>query len=234
MHVTSDLYKELYNGKHTVDLELEMPGVATFGMNQLISVSTARKVFAADTPAAGGACAGEISLEMLKPRVAIPRRQKMLFRIRLTDGVRYSEWIPKGTFYIDNRQTKGKGAGMERLVIQGYDAMLMAEDDYPETSLDWPAADVDVLREVAAKMGVEISEETLSLITEGYVVQYPAGYSQREVLGYIAAMYAGCFIINDDGHLHLIQINGIPEEIYYLVSEKGQPILIGGVPIRVR
>ena len=67
----------------------------------------------------------------------------------------------------------------------------------------------------------------------GYMIQYPAGYSQREVLGYIAAAYAGCFIISDIGELKLIVLGGIPKESRVLVDGAGLAITFGGTRILV-
>ena len=234
MHDTSDLYKEILAGKHTEEIKLRFSSIQTFFMEDLISVKVSRKVFPEDTPSVGGCRAGEIFVEMFNPKITIPRRQKMVLSSRITDGSRASEWLDKGSFYIDTRQVKDKDTPLERLVIHGYDALIKAEKDYPSSDMEWPAKDIDVVYEIADAIGVDVSPETVEAMTDGFEIQYPADYTCREALGYIAAMYAGCFIINDRGELHLVTLNGIPKETYYLVNESRIPILIGGVPILVR
>ena len=199
----------------------------------LVSVGTGCRVFSENTPTVGCCVAAEIDIEMLKPYGDIPKRARMVPYVRLTDGSRYSEWIQKGVYYIDTRTKKEDGTSIEKIVIHGYDDMLKAEQDYPSSTLSWPAKDIDVVREIAAFMGVAVDPRTVELMTDGYLVQYPAGYSCREVLGYIAAMYAGCFIMSDLGELRLVALNGIPEETRYLVNAEGYAITFGGVRILV-
>jgi hypothetical protein len=111
--------------------------------------------------------------------------------------------------------------------------MLKAEQDYPESKLTWPARDMDVVREIAEFIGVPVDPRTDAIIIRNYFVQYPGEYSCREVLGYIAAMYAGCFVMSDAGELRLLTFYGIPKETRYLIAAAAQPITFGGVRILV-
>ena len=199
----------------------------------LVSMETDSRVFSEDTPTVGGCVSAEIDVEMLKPYGEIPKQARLAPYVRLTDGSRCSEWIQKGVFYIDTRKKKEDGSGVDKIVLHGYDAMLKAEQDYPSSALSWPAKDIDVVREIADFIDVPIDSRTVELMTWGYPVQYPGEYSCREVLGYIAAMYAGCFIANDVGELRLVALNGIPAETRYLIAAAGQPIAFGGVRILV-
>lgn len=197
---------------------------------QLISINTSGRVFSKNVPTVGEAISSEINVEMLTPYTEIPWQARMVPYVRLTDGIHYSEWIQKGVYYIDTRDTR---TGIGRLSIHGYDDMLRAEQDYPASSLSWPAKDIDVIREIAAFIGVSVDDRTVEQMVYGYPVQYPGEYSCREVLGYIAAMYAGCFVMSDLGELRLVALNGIPVETRYLIAAAGQPITFGGVKILV-
>lgn len=259
MQSTSELYQELLASSHRVETRLvigETGKLITkrgeaitfgdtsilvgssgadggYGESQLIAMSTRRQVFSQSTPTVGCCVAGEIDIEMLKPMGDIPKQARLVPYVRLTDGVRYSEWIQKGVYFIDTREKKEDGSGVDILVFHGYDAMLKAEQDYPASTLSWPAKDIDVVGEIASFIGVSIDSRTISLMTNGYPVQYPGEYSCREVLGYIAAMYAGCFVMNDLGELRLITLNGIPPETRYMVTESRQVITFGGDRILV-
>ena len=199
----------------------------------LMSVSTAPAVFSEESPSVGNCVSAEIDVKMLKPFGDIPEMARMVPYVRLTDGSRHSEWIQKGVFYIDTREKVEDGSSIEKIQIHGYDDMLKAEQDYPSSALAWPAKDIDVVREIAAFLGVSIDARTIPLINRGYTIQYPAGYSCRDTLGYIAAMYAGCFVMSDLGELRLIKINGIPKETRYLVDPTGFAITFGGDRILV-
>ena len=208
-------------------------GDSGYDESLLVSMKADFRVFAEDTPAVGSCVAAEIDVEMVKPSGEIPRQARMTPYVRLTDGKQHSEWIQKGVFYIDTRDKKEDGSSIEKIKIHGYDDMLKAEQDYPASTISWPAKDIDVVRELASFMGVAIDVRILEVLNKGYVIPYPADYSCREVLGYIAAMYAGCFVMSNAGELRLIAVNGIPKETRYLIAAAGQPITFGGVRILV-
>lgn len=259
MQETSDLYKELLGSNYRTETRLAIGETGTlitrqgesitfggvsilvgstgadggYGEDQLISMKTSSSVFADSTPAVGACISAQLDAEMLKPAADIPQQSRLVPYVRLTDGIRHSEWIQKGVFYIDTRKRKNDGSGIERLTIRGYDDMLRTEQDYPASSLEWPARDIDVVREIAEFIGVDVDSRTVSSMVSGYLVQYPAQYSCREVLGYIAAMYGGCFIMSELGELRLVTMFGIPAETRYLIASTGQAITFGGVRILV-
>lgn len=181
-----------------------------YGENMLVSVKT-QKVLFDGTPTVGNTCAGEVDVSMIKPSESIPNNALIAIFIRATNGVQHSEWIPKGKYYIDRR--KESKIGNDSLIsIHGYDGLLFSEADYPdETKLNWPARDIQVVEEIAADMGVGIDSRVYQIVKRGYEVQYPAGYSEREILGYIGAMYAGNWCMNDFGELMIIPIAPLPE-----------------------
>lgn len=238
MQQTSDLYKELLAGPYSCETRLtigESSSGADGGFDEsvLFSIKTYSRMFSNDTPTVGSCVSGEIDVEMLQPVIDIPRKERLVPYVRLTDGTRHSEWIQKGVYFIDTRKTQKGSENWNRLILHGYDSMLRAEQDYPSSTLKWPATDIHVVREIAAFMGVSVDSRTDEIMTRGYAVQYPSGYSCREVLGYIAAMYAGCFIMSDLGELRLVQLNSIPPETRYLVDGSGNAITFGGVRILV-
>lgn len=259
MQETSALYKELLESSHNKETRLSIGGIGVlvtekaekitfggqsilvgktdadggFGEGILETMETNGRVFSGDVPAVGDCVSGEIDVQMYKPVAEIPKRARLIPYVRLTDGTRFSEWVQKGVFYIDTRRKKEDGSPDEKIIIHGYDDMLKAEQDYPSSVLDWPAKDIDVVREIAAFMGVSLDKRTTAIMTHGYQVQYTTGYSCREVLGYIASMYAGCFVMSDIGELRLIGLTDLPEETSYLVENNGYAITFGGVHILV-
>ncbi len=259
MQVTSALYKELLAANHKKETRLTIGETGklitkqgepiTFGgvsilvgstgadggydESLLISIGTNISMFEESKPTVGCCVSGEINVEMLKPYGEIPKQARLSPYVRLTDGTRHSEWIRKGVFFLDAAEKKEDGTGIEKIILHGYDSMLKAEQDYPESGLAWPAKDIDVVREIAFAIGVPVDKRTVNRMFYGYAVQYPAGYSCREVLGYIAAMYAGCFVMSDTGELLLVSMSDIPPETRYLVNKSGQAITFGGVRILV-
>lgn len=204
-----------------------------FKKDTLISVNMASSVFNSDQPAVGGCLAAELTVSMLKPAASIPRMSKVRPWVRVTDGTSVSEWIPQGVFFIDTRETTRNNDGLDILTIHAFDAMLKTEADFPSTSHSWPAADIQVVRDIAAAIGSSVSARTVALMTNGYQIDLPAGYSMRETLGNIGAMYGGNWICNYDGSLLLVPLNSIPPETNYLVDSAGDAITFGGDRILV-
>lgn len=160
-------------------------------------------LFAESTLSFGGCVSRELRLRLYPRGANIPRMAKMEPQVRLRDGDVVSEWIPKGIFYIDTRETD-RSSGI--LTLTGYDAMLKAEAEYisPGDVGVWPLPMSVVAAEICSMMGLEMDSRTE--ITD-YPVELPTGYSMREVLSAIAAANAGNWIITDDGKLRLVRID---------------------------
>lgn len=261
MQKTSVLYQELLASDHKMDTRLAIgeTGVLitkqgesiTFGgvsiltgatgadggydESLLVSLETEARMFSQESPSVGDCIVGQIDIEMHKPFGEIPDRARLVPYVRLKDktGKRHSEWIQKGVYYIDTRVAKDDGTTIEKIVIQGYDDLRKAEQDYPDSTISWPAKDIEVVREIANFIGVPIDARTIPIINRGYTIQYPSGYSCRDVLGYIAAMYAGSFVMSDLGELRLVTIYGIPKETRYLITKEGNAITFGGAKVLV-
>lgn len=196
------------------------------------TVETKGEVFAGPGPTVGGTQAGEINVTMYPTAAEIPRRARLAPFIRLTDGEKVSEWVPQGVFFLDTREVEDPD-GLTKVKLHGYDGMLRAEQDYPSSHLEWPATDTDVVREIAAAMDVGVDARTWDTMTGGYKIPYPADYSCREILGYIAASYAGNWVMTDVGALLLVPLGGLPKETRLLITETGRYLTVGGVRIRV-
>lgn len=185
----------------------------------------------------------------------IPRMAKIVMQFRLNDGTQQSEWIPKGTFYIDTRDESYEGV----LTINAYDSMLKSEQSFTKSGEQgqWPRPDIravsdtrkpdGVVNTIAAAMGVEIDQRTFAVMKEGYLINYPGivldngipQYSQdgamsmRQILGYIGAMYGGNWVITDENKLRLIVLGDIPKFQALLIDENGNYITMGGYQIYV-
>ena len=202
-----------------------------FRESSIISMSTQKTIFSDSNPTVGNCIAGQITVEMMKPKGDIPRRARLAPYVRLTNGKEHSEWIQKGVFFIDHREYSGDEN--ERMVINGYDHIILTEDEFPSSTHEWPRTDIDVVRDIATEIGTALDSRTVQIMNNGYKINYPAGYSMREVLENIAAMYAGSFIMSDTGGLLLVTMFGIPKETSYLIDNVGFAITFGGDRILV-
>lgn len=194
----------------------------------LMSMSISHSVFNENYPVVGSAVSGEIDIKMLKPASEIPRKARLAPFVRATDGERYSEWLPKGVYYVDTRETSHNSNGLDILVIHGYDAMLMFEMNYPsDDANNYPMLDTDMVQLLANSINISVDPRTWERMTEAYEFPLPIGYSSREVLGIIAASYGGNFIISDEGQLLLIRLADLPRETNLLITEYGDYIVFG-------
>jgi hypothetical protein len=237
MQNTSALYRQILSqDNHWFETKVRINGI-DYGESMLMGVSTTSSMFSGN-PEVGRAISGEISLSMIAPSNTIPRMAKIEPFVRACSrlpgaATQYSEWLPKGVFYIDTRETTKNGDGLNILTLHGYDAMLFAEQDFAGTSLDFPAVDTDIVAEIASTMGVKVDDRTYDLMTDAYTLPLPSGYSLREILGYIASMYVGSFIMSEIGELRLVSILELPPETNYLIDNAGDAITFGGDRILV-
>lgn len=232
MQSTSALYQTIIAGDHWFETRLIIDGVGTYGETDLFAMSTTHEMFH-NSPTIGSAVAGEITVKMVYPQDAtIPAMAKLLPQVRACNATQQSEWISQGVYYIDTRERTVTEYGESVLELHGYDAMLKAEQMY-NGRITGDSTDIQMVNEIAYQMGVSVDSRTTALMTAAYTIPLPTGYSYREVLGYIASMYVGCFIITDEGKLRLVSITELPPETNYLIDEQGDAITFGGDRILV-
>lgn len=231
MQNVSETYRDILSGDYWTETSVQIDGV-TYGEDWLISMETGRSMFSGN-PTVGGCAAGTISIEMLRPAQDFPRMASIIPMVRICNSTQVSEWIRKGRYFVDTRQVNHRQSGEDTISITGYDAILLLEQDYGESLLSWPAKDIDVLREVCRFAGISLDSRTISIVSAGYDINYPSGYSCRETAGYIAAMYGGTFVMSDIGELLLARMADIPPETRYLIDRSGNAITFGGVRIIV-
>lgn len=172
----------------------------------------------------GNAASATLDLEVFADD--IPRGAKIERFIRLVNGDQVSEWLPSGVYFV-NRRAEDDGLWK----IQAFDVMRKAEVVWvPDDSLEFPMLMQDAVNEFARIMGCEVDERTqLAPLT----IDYPAEYTIREILCYIAAAHIGNWIVTGEGKLLLVPLGSEPKETYYLVTERGRAITLGGTRILV-
>jgi len=208
MNYTSSLYKSIFSGIHRFEVKVNISGT-DYGMNVLTSVSSNRSVFGSGSPRLGLAPAGELALSLYLDSGAVPRMAEIRPYFRVANDTRTSEWISKGVYFVDTREADTT-TGL--LTLRAYDSMLKGEQAYPSTEHAWPAADLDVVREIASFLRVGIDAQTTDLMTAGFMIPLPAQYTMRETLQYIAALYGGSFVITDSNCLRLIPLWSVKSE----------------------
>lgn len=221
---TSGLWKELLRDRTTRrEYAFDINGV-WYGSEAEIRHSVDTSLY--ESFSIGNAMSATLTLELYANE--IPKGAVIKRYIRLTDGARFSEWLPKGVFYT-NRRTLEDGVWS----IEAYDAMLKADITWtPRKGFTFPCTMQAAAQDIALSMDVELDERNVYL---PYTMQaYPEGeYMRRDALRDIAAAHGGNWYISDAGKLRLVPLLSFPAETDYLVTEHGDAITFGGVRILV-
>ena len=157
-----------------------------------------------NTAEVGNATAAVLTLEISQGE-AIQKRAKVVVQYRLALDDARTDYIPKGTYWINTREKDGR-----YLKLTCYDAMLMAQQDYlgDVTADDWPQQETACVTEIAQRIGVEIDPRTQIGTGDNHQVSMPVGRTMREVLEQIAAANGGNWCITPVGKLLLVPFAG--------------------------
>lgn len=224
MQTVSETYAALLAAGAPKECRAIIAGV-TYGEDKIVSAVT-KSSFQDIAATVGNCIAKELNLVLRNPG-EIPRMAQIQMQYRLNDGTTQSEWIPKGTYFIDTRDANGI-----LLDIDAFDPMLKCDQDYTQSEEqgEWPKYDYQVVNEICTRIGVTLDSRTV--LNKYYLVPYPGfgdgAYSMRDVLGFIGSAYAGNWVITDENKLRLITLGDFPFETFYLVTQNADVIVIGG------
>ena len=232
-NVSAD-YINILAGSHWFECSITVDGRNSIVTeSDLFSVVISHKLFDT-TPQIGTAVAAEIEIKMIDPSFTIPTMAKIQPYVRACNETQQSEWIRQGVFYVDTRERTKDDTGLSILTIHGYDGMLKAEQMFDGgNTITGDSTDTSMLDYIASKIGTSVDSRTYTIMNKAYTVPLPTGYTYREILGYIASMYAGCFIMTEEGKLRLVALYDIPPETNYLIDNVGNAITFGGDRILV-
>ncbi len=221
---TSGLWKQLWRDKNTRKEYAFAIKNVWYGAESEIGHSVDSSLF--DQFSIGNAMAATLSLDLYADE--IPRGAEIKRYVRLVNGSKVSEWLPKGVFYVNRRSCEDG-----RWTIEAYDAMLKADIAWtPRPGFTFPATMEEAVNDIALSMEVELDERN---VFYPYTMdKYPEGeYMRRDALRDIAAAHGGNFVMSDAGKLRLVPLISFPADTNYLVTEYGDAILFGGVRILV-
>ena len=191
------------SGKYRVEYKLQIAGV-DYDASHLQGIPTIKQALL-EKPLLGRVCSAELTAEIIPiDGVTIPRAASCWAFCRLTspNGDIVTDWIPKGRYYIKTRD------GTSTITLTMSDEMLKSGRTYlDKTSLDWPAAQKDIVADIARIMDVEVDERTAINEGEAYTVENIDGDAlMSEVLSWVGICNGGNWVMSDSGKLRLIPI----------------------------
>jgi len=228
MQNTSALYKEILSGSHEFETKISVAG-HEIGEDEIFSINRYASGLTGNKPSVGGALSSTLEMKIAKPSFSIPKMGEIDVFARAKNASQTSEWMPQGVYFIDTRSFDETASGVENMKVLAYDAMLKAEQDYPDTSHNWPYKDALVVAEIASAIGVAVDPRTNQFLTAGYLIDLPIGYTMRETLEHIAAAYGGNFVISPENKLLFVPLYGLDPKITgnYLADESGNALVLG-------
>lgn len=196
-------FNNIISGRYVVEYKIEI-GLDTYTQSDIYGTpQISQSLF--DKFSAGNAVAGTLKVT-LKPTGSIPTMARLDVYFRVKNSVQTSLWYPKGKYYIDTRKLDHDGY----LSLECYDAMLKSEYTFMESGTWTATTALATLGMIASDMGVSIETTTVNHMTDNpMTIDYVPvigenGTTGRDMLKYIASMYGGNFIIDEEGKLKLI------------------------------
>lgn len=206
---TSPLYNELiYKRDREWMLKADIDGVE-YGQNKIVDFVVERSIVPGDEFEIGATVISKLTLR-LKTNSEIPPNAKIVLYLAMsTESMTWmdaniawqdatfpwigghSEWMPLGEFYVDTRERVNNV-----WVYECYDKLVFANVPYI-SSLTYPTNMKAVWDEICTRLGYEYDE---SVQIKPYpITAGPAGYTYRQVMGYIASANAASVIVKKDG-----------------------------------
>lgn len=151
--------------------------------------------------ALGGAVSSSVEVIMNKDKIGCAlhgREVKVELGIELGDA---PEWIPMGIYYVTDPL-----ADDDLLTVTAYDALAAKfEIEYEDLAgiafgPDAGVSSTAFLQALGARRGVEVDVSNLTPI---WLTASPAGFTERQIIGFIAALYGGFASIDREGVLRI-------------------------------
>lgn len=200
------VYDEIISGDYWVETKVTVNG-EEYTEADLYSAQTSNEIYGSGSPSVGSCVSGEISATLAEKGQTISRKSEIRPFIRVANSASVSAWMPKGVFYVDDAQDKPLTVG--EFTVHGYDAIYWMDDDFDSS---WMSAGgetpLTVVNHIAAAEGIEVEADTLTaLAASAATLTAPEDdYTNREILGYVAGILLGNFVMSCTGKLRLVPL----------------------------
>lgn len=141
----------------------------------------------------GSTVSAYVEMEISNPEISLENKEIQLFTgLQLSSSI---EYFPVGKFTVQKPEKDGKN-----IKITAYDKMSKAGGLPYFSDLTYPATAIQILDEICVKLGISRATTGLGTIT---ILNKLEGYTCREAIGYIAALYGKFACINRQGNLEI-------------------------------
>ena len=185
MYPVSELFKT-YVAQSDRQMEVKaVIGLTTYDNTKVVEFAIEDSLIASDEFTIGTVIPSKLTL-LLKTTDAIATNAKITPYVRLNGASGYTEWIPLGSFYIDNRTYKD---GIWTFTC--YDKLITTQQKYVST-LTYPETMANVFNEMVTQLGFTVDPSVV--INQAYMIPYEdLDISMRDMFSYISSAH-GCSI----------------------------------------
>ena len=228
---TSELYKSIMAGPHDTQAVVGLHGhngtVYWLDHTLLSALFISRGAFSADSPECGNCVMSSVELSAIG-RYPMPPAGLIEVWAYITDGNRTSEWIKQGVFYCD-QNTYVSDHGQVSTKITGYDSLGFASQLVSLDMFQWPCTGLQLIQTAAGIIWADIDPAIIPILSN-ITLQKPddGGYTLRELMGAVAGVAGGNFVVNKSNQLTLIRIGDARADTSYIVDELRRSITVGG------
>ena len=198
----SSLFKTYADSVERVfDIKAEINGV-TYDNKAVVEVDGEGNLMNGETLTLGEIAIQKLTVKVkTSPTTVIPSNSKIIVSLRLNGADGWSEWIQLTPCYIDSRDYN---YGVWTFTC--YDKLMWAQQKYV-SALVYPAAQIDVLNEIASILGIALDSSVV--INPAFMVPYKdEDATIHDVLSYIAASHGRSVKLTNDEKLAFVKLKG--------------------------
>ena len=208
MQTTSATWKQLWaSGNAHVKTRVTIADVGTFTEGDVISAKISGVLYPDDDLGIGGVTSRKLELKLMLGDNPEPARgAEVTVEVALTDGTTTSEWLPKGTFCIDTRETDQLS---QITTYVCYDLMILADKMAPDISAGYTMQSLAI--SIAQTLGLSIDSRS-TFRTSTYTPAL-SGYTYREILSFIAIACCGNWTVTETDRLRLVAVGNAEGQV---------------------
>lgn len=182
-----------------------------------ITAPVIKSALLSDSNVGVGNCIASTLEFTVMTRDSIPKSAQIVIKSSISDGTTTTSTMDFGTFWVNERTVED-----DLITLKCYDAMMMGNQAYSDDSqsLNWPKPMTTVVNRICQQMGVQLDARTVIRTGGDYECTKPNDdETLLDVLGYIAGMHGGNWIITPENKLRLVTLVSPCDETFDVVDD---------------